>query len=585
LKLKGYLIGYFPGFVMPTRKTNFLTKLPFENKLLNWKGEVELSQELIKILDNHELVKENPNDLYIKTLLYHVVNFLNKGHQSFAASKKRACFNFTGISADKAFKTLNLFETQRIINRTSIGSKARGECSIFEIIDKELIQLAKTTPNKNHSSFVPLQPALRKIKRPTKPQILIKTAKSHKKKLEDLKKQKKLSPSNKNLSKNSIKANPSSKKIQHDQKVLNESWKRTQKDMISWAGPQEGMLGADVKDLFDNQKGYENTPSDSVVSSVSSKPSILRVDAFCPRMIYSAYVDSGNNVHRYSAGGRVYADWQRLSSKQRLNLLINGQGVVEIDKVSSQPSILFAKRGKSLPRRFYEKLGLGDRAFGKALMMVMIGGSWKSESSLLRCWKFSEARSSGGFPEITSSHLRKMKELLGVVYNDLGDGAWKEVQLLESRWLIRVKELFFKQVKSHNLYSVHDSIVVVSSCRRILLKIMKRVWKEQFGVEGTFRVKSVVSSCSSSVNIIKKARKTSSSLQTAYKAPQRRSLLRSQLGAGNKFKRLVGHHSAFQRVFCVDDEVGLNKNKRNLNMAIHTIGQSNGEEHEKQIQA
>lgn len=469
-------------------KRNAKTGLTYKQPLFHWNKLKSFPQSTYQTLEKnqtlHEGLQEETKRIFLLSLVIHA----SKGQLHLATSRNRTSFNKTGINANKAIETLNWAEEKNIIEIIAKGTPSSGEATIIRITDPNILREGKRLNLKTDWMLLPTNsPVSNSSKDKTGRSrkggsssllISVKASRKCQPVLRKMVEEKKATSWLSSLAQGPVPANISyNNGLVRRKRILEEMNRRN--GSSRWE-LERALLEVQHWQMVDDSAFKVVTPPhDSYVQLDSS--------GVCSRVIYTS-VFRGGNVHTYKSGGRVYNLFQTLSSGLRRSLLLDGERVVEIDKVASQPSILFALCGRVLPEGFYSLVGGGDEGFGKAFTLVAIGASWSSDLELIRCWNASSARLSGGYSSLTFRELRRIKRVFGEVWSLLGDQVWAYVQWLESEWLFAVLEEFFS-LSGGSLLTVHDSIVVGESQRALLFSIMRRVWRRMFGVEGTFRIK------------------------------------------------------------------------------------------------
>jgi hypothetical protein len=558
---------------------NKKTGLRFQQPLFSWRQVPKIPHLLLQKISSSSVLSEALWDNDKRDFLMSALCHIRKGELVVGTSRNRSSFSKIFISADRAIETLNWAEEKGLFETLTKGTPSSGETTIVKFIHPELLSLSKEQQGANHLMGVhdflflgslPLSALSFKIQRTLNKvqsdkiqtskihsEILLKPSKKCLASLKQMKRSRKLSPWLERLTKGAMPANISSSNgLKERKRVLDELNRRVLK--TKWEGKEEAMLEVGNWDLVE-----------VVDRNVITPPSLgwvqMSPERLVSRMIFTSVIRDGN-VHCYSSGGRIYNRLQTFSSKHRRLLKIDGERVVEIDKVASQPSILFALVGKELPKNFYASVGFGDVALGKAFSLVAIGADWKDESELMRCWNGSTARARGGLRSLSLVEIRKIKKVWGSAWSLLGDQTWAMVQKVESDWMVLALKKFFLLTSSVGV-PVHDSIVVAESLKDLMLRCMREAWRELFGVEGEFRVNSTPPF----------APRSELTIETASNAAEGALNVFGGKGRVEDLNGLVGHSGAFQGLFQGQSRGGIQEQKEIVRSLRKRFGEIAGE--------
>lgn len=186
-------------------------------------------------------------------------------------------------------------------------------------------------------------------------------------------------------------------------------------------------------------------------------------------------------------GGRLYTPLANLpdrSSRIRINTLFNGSPVAEVDLKANHSSMLYALKGKQLPKEFYNMIAeesgqTKDKV--KWLIMKMIGAHNKSISVFSKIDKenFNNSlfmMSQSDKKEIQRATEKLFPELYEEFYKDMG----VVMQSMEGDVLLDAMcALIDKNILS---LPIHDALYVEQKHISQAEKALKESWKKSLGV-------------------------------------------------------------------------------------------------------
>lgn len=187
-------------------------------------------------------------------------------------------------------------------------------------------------------------------------------------------------------------------------------------------------------------------------------------------------------------GGRLYTPLANLpdrSSRIRINTLFNGNPVAEVDLKANHSSMLYALKGKQLPKEFYNLIAEESgqpRDKVKWLIMKMIGAKNKSISvySKLDKENFNNSlfmMSQSDKKEIQRATEKLFPELYEDFYKDIG----VVMQSMEGDVLLdAMSDLIDKNILS---LPIHDALYVAQQHITEAEKALKAAWKKNLDVD------------------------------------------------------------------------------------------------------
>lgn len=186
-------------------------------------------------------------------------------------------------------------------------------------------------------------------------------------------------------------------------------------------------------------------------------------------------------------GGRLYTPLANLPDRKariRINTLLNGNPVAEVDLKANHSSILYALKGKQLPRDFYDLIAKESgqaRDKVKWLVMKMIGAPNKAISLATTVDEKEYFKSNFVMTEkekelIETAIQRKFPDLYADFYKDIG----VVLQGMEGDILLDAMcELVDNGIVS---LPIHDALYVEQQHIEEAEKALKKSWKENLGV-------------------------------------------------------------------------------------------------------
>jgi hypothetical protein len=193
--------------------------------------------------------------------------------------------------------------------------------------------------------------------------------------------------------------------------------------------------------------------------------------------------------NRVTEGGRLYCDLQNLPNRRakiRLNTLLNGNPVAEVDLKCNHPAMLMAMNGEQISRDFYsdlaEKTGLGRNTI-KGLITRFIGAKDKHFSLYKKDW-LEDGYELNEIPN--HKDVNKVKDALKRSYPTIHKGCFcgmgVALQSLEGQIML---DAMCNLIDSNNLPSlpIHDCLFV--EAHRVLEaeKALGYAWQRNLRVD------------------------------------------------------------------------------------------------------
>ena len=186
-------------------------------------------------------------------------------------------------------------------------------------------------------------------------------------------------------------------------------------------------------------------------------------------------------------GGRLYTPLAHLPDKKariRINTIFNGNPVAEVDLKSNHSSMLYALKGKQLPRDFYQLIADESgqsRGNVKWLIMKMIGAKDKKISVFTKINKKDFSSSKFKMTQKEKKAIQKATEkLFPELYEDYYDDMGVVLQSMEGDILLDAMcDLVDKGIVS---LPIHDALYVEQQHIKEAEKALKHSWKENLGV-------------------------------------------------------------------------------------------------------
>lgn len=176
----------------------------------------------------------------------------------------------------------------------------------------------------------------------------------------------------------------------------------------------------------------------------------------------------------YKRGGRYYSLFQQKSSQYRLNMMIDGEPVAEVDYKSLHPSLLYQREGLEAPEDPYDTGGDFPRSMVKKAFQVLVNRSKPAPATnSLRYW-LNESRRLGkpdpkdwqNVGSITNTLCERLestlRERLKPIAHYFCTGYGLLLQHHDSQLVSHVIDYFFAKTTSV-VIPIHDSFVVKQS--------------------------------------------------------------------------------------------------------------------------
>ncbi|KOO59109.1 hypothetical protein WH43_05890 [Rheinheimera sp. KL1] len=201
--------------------------------------------------------------------------------------------------------------------------------------------------------------------------------------------------------------------------------------------------------------------SESIVFSEQYQPINPR-DLICKRVFKGSM----------SAGGRFYANVQRLTKVERQTIQVDNQPTVEIDIKSLHPRILYNLKGLEAPADCYAITGLSRDIVKKVILVMLNADSEKATWLALR-----------DKHEIPVTESKAAIEILKEVHQPIAEffchSSWKLLQyedscLTESILLTAMRE-------SIPILPIHDSYITITRYGFRLMDIIDQCYRDRYG--------------------------------------------------------------------------------------------------------
>lgn len=175
-----------------------------------------------------------------------------------------------------------------------------------------------------------------------------------------------------------------------------------------------------------------------------------------------------------TAGGRFYANAQRLTPAERKTIRIDNQPTVELDIKSLSPRILYNLKGLEAPTDCYAIPEQPREVVKKALLVMLNSDSEKA--TRLSLWDKHQI-------PIAQSRavIAKLKEIHQPIAEHFFKSSWKELQyedscLTESILLAAMRE-------SIPVLPIHDSYITITKYQQKLTDIINQCYRQRYGFD------------------------------------------------------------------------------------------------------
>lgn len=193
--------------------------------------------------------------------------------------------------------------------------------------------------------------------------------------------------------------------------------------------------------------------------------------------------------NRVTEGGRLYCDLQNLPNRRakiRLNTLLNGNPVAEVDLKCNHPAMLMALAGEAISRDFYsdlaEKTGLGRNTI-KGLITRFIGAKDKRISLSKKDW-LDDGYELHEIPSHADKNalMHVLEQDYPIVFKGCFCGMGVLLQNLEGQILL---DAMCALIDSNNVPSlpVHDCLFVESHRAEEAKTALKFAWRKHLEVD------------------------------------------------------------------------------------------------------
>ena len=175
-----------------------------------------------------------------------------------------------------------------------------------------------------------------------------------------------------------------------------------------------------------------------------------------------------------TAGGRFYANAQRLTPAERKTIRIDNQPTVELDIKSLSPRILYNLKGLEAPTDCYA-IPEQPREVVKKALLVMLNSDSEKETCL-SLWDKHQ------IPMAQSrAVIAKLKEIHQPIAEHFFKSSWKELQyedscLTESILLAAMRE-------SIPVLPIHDSYITITKYQQRLTDIINQCYRQRYGFD------------------------------------------------------------------------------------------------------
>lgn len=171
------------------------------------------------------------------------------------------------------------------------------------------------------------------------------------------------------------------------------------------------------------------------------------------------------NNGSYDLGGRFYCDFQQWPAKQRLQLTIDGESVIEVDYKGLHPWLLYLRVGAAMPEDAYAVEGF-DRKTVKRAFLVLVNSSRTSERWRSLCYEL-------GMKKESAQDLEdRLVALHQPIAHFFGTGIGLELQRHDSALCEAIIDYMVVEADSIVL-PIHDSFIVRVSDLEHLAEAMR----------------------------------------------------------------------------------------------------------------
>jgi hypothetical protein len=206
------------------------------------------------------------------------------------------------------------------------------------------------------------------------------------------------------------------------------------------------------------------------------------------------------NNRSWEKGGRLYSvggGYQQQSEKKRLEMTINGEGVVEIDIKASFLTIYHARLG--VPLQYdtdpYVEAGIQDRRIAKSWVVHSFGKSrpqtrWPKEA--VKKYREETGRDLNKVAkakDVAKRMLEAFPALKKLNENDYPH-IWADLQFLEAEAILNTMLILMRKYRAPSL-SMHDGIIVPRSRALLTKDTLNEQYREIVGVEPVLTAEDV----------------------------------------------------------------------------------------------
>ncbi len=236
------------------------------------------------------------------------------------------------------------------------------------------------------------------------------------------------------------------------------------------------------------------SPADETFYLTKEHPDVFRLNKVNAALDKASFPLKGPirrvySNHDFMQGGRLYCHFQNLPERRariRINTMINGEPIAQVDLSCNHAAMLFALEGKSIPEDFYSEITRATfvpRNKVKFLVTRLIGCKKRGAIDL----RLDELIKDGFEPEDIPTHneRRIVEEFIKNTYPTLSQGFKKGngviLQSAEGEiLLIAMCKLIDKGIIT---LPIHDALAVPISKVNIAKEVLEESWMDFFDVD------------------------------------------------------------------------------------------------------